>query len=127
MVVEDEALLALDLEVRLRRHGWQVLGPVATVAQALRLLDGAGRALPEVALLDANLRGEPATPVAERLRALGVPFVMSSAYDGARLAALGLGEAPALGKPASDRALLAALARAKGPERPPAARGADHP
>jgi DNA-binding response OmpR family regulator len=114
LVVEDEALLALDLEARLGRHGWRVLGPAATVAQALRLLEGGGP-LPDVALLDANLRGEMATPVAERLRALGVPFVVASAYDGARLAALGLGGAPAVGKPSRERALLAALARAAGP------------
>jgi two-component system, response regulator PdtaR len=68
--------------------------------------------VPDVALLDVNLRGELVTPVAERLRALGVPFVVASAYDGARLAELGLGGAPAVVKPASERALLAALARA---------------
>jgi hypothetical protein len=53
--------------------------------------------------------------VAERLRALGVPFVVASAYDGTRLAALGLSGAPSVGKPSSERALLAALARAAGP------------
>jgi DNA-binding response OmpR family regulator len=92
LVVEDEALIALDLEARLGRHGWRVLGPAATVAQALRLLED-GEVLPDVALLDVNLRGEAATAVAERLRALGVPFVVTSAYDGARLAALGLARA----------------------------------
>jgi DNA-binding response OmpR family regulator len=112
-VVEDEALLAMDLELLLGRHGWRVLGPAATVAQALRLLED-GEA-PDVALLDVNLRGEAATPVAERLRALGVPFVVASAYDGARLAALGLAGAPAVGKPARERVLLAALARAVRP------------
>ena len=114
LVVEDEALIAMDLEARLERRGWQVLGPAATVAWALLLLDGGGE-MPAVALLDANLRGEMVTPVAERLRALGVPFVVASAYDGARLAALGLGGAPAVGKPSRERALLAALARAAGP------------
>ena len=68
-----------------------------------------------MALLDANLRGEMVTPVAARLRALGVPFVLASAYDGAELAALGLGGAPNLGKPTDARRLLAALARAVSP------------
>ena len=40
LVVEDEFLIALDLEQLLRRHGWRVLGPAATVAAALRLLAG---------------------------------------------------------------------------------------
>ena len=54
LVVEDEFLIALDLELLLRRHGWRVLGPAATVDQALRLLRGE---TPDVALLDVNLRG----------------------------------------------------------------------
>lgn len=122
LVAEDEALIAMDLEARLRRHGWRVLGPAATVAAALRLLDGGGE-VPDVALLDVNLRGEMVTPVAERLRALGVPFVAASAYDDDRLAALGLGGAPAVGKPARERVLLAALERAAAPAptRPPGA------
>ena len=38
LVVEDEFLIAMDLELLLQRHGWRVLGPAATVDQALRLL-----------------------------------------------------------------------------------------
>lgn len=114
LVVEDEFLIAMDLELMLRRHGWRVLGPASTVAGALRLLeDGAER--PDAALLDVNLRGEAVTPVADRLRALGVAFVLASAYGGARLAALGLAGAPNAGKPADGRRLLAALARAVRP------------
>ncbi len=112
LVVEDEFLLAMDLALLLERHGWRVLGPAATVAQALHLLDGGSQ--PAVALLDVNLRGELVTPVAAALRALGVPFVLASAYDDARLAALGLAGAPNVGKPADDRRLLAALAEAVG-------------
>ena len=40
LVVEDEFLIAMDLELLLHRHGWRVLGPAATVAEALRLLAG---------------------------------------------------------------------------------------
>jgi two-component system, response regulator PdtaR len=114
LVVEDEFLIALDLELLLRRHGWRVLGPAATVDQALRLLrDGE---TPDVALLDVNLGGEPVTPVAEALRARGVPFVLASAYD--RLGLLRdavLAAAPNVGKPTDERRLLAALARAVAP------------
>ena len=113
LVVEDEALIAMDLELLLGGRGYRLLGPAATVARALRLLDG-GDGTPDVALLDVNLRGGTAAPVAARLRALGVPFVLASAYDDARLAALGLGGAPSVGKPADARRLLAALAKAAG-------------
>ena len=40
LVVEDEFLIAMDLELLLQEHGWRVLGPAATVDQALRLLAG---------------------------------------------------------------------------------------
>ena len=112
LVVEDEFLIAMDLEQLLRRHGWRVLGPAATVDQALRLLQGA---TPDVALLDVNLGGEPVTPVAAELRARGVPFVLASAYDHLGLAAAALAGAPSVGKPTDERRLLAALAQAAAP------------
>ena len=112
LVVEDEFLIALDLERLLRRHGWRVLGPAATVAAARRLLQGE---TPDVGVLDVNLRGEPVTPVAEALRARGVPFVLASAYHVPALAAAALAGAPNVGKPTGERRLLAALARAVAP------------
>ena len=65
-------------DMLLEGHGYRVLGPASTVAEALRLL-AAER--PDVALLDVNLRGETVTPVAEALRTRGVPFVLASAYE----------------------------------------------
>jgi CheY-like chemotaxis protein len=109
LVVEDEFLLAMHLELLLELHGYRVLGPAPTVAEALRLLDGAA---PDVALLDVNLRNEMVTPVAGRLRALAIPFVLASAYDSPDLTAAELDGAPNVGKPTSDGQLLAALARA---------------
>ncbi len=111
LVVEDEFLLALDLELMLKQHGFRVLGPAATVAEALRLLEGER---PDAALLDVNLRGEMVMPVVGRLQAMGVPFVLSSAYDRAELAAMDLAGAPNLGKPINERQVLAALAQAVG-------------
>ena len=113
LVVEDEFLIAWDLELLLARHGWRVLGPAASVAQALRLLDE-GEA-PDVALLDVDLRGEPVAPVAAELRARGVPFVLASAYHVPAQAAAALAGAPNIGKPTDERRLLAALARAVAP------------
>jgi CheY-like chemotaxis protein len=110
LVVEDEFLIALDLEALLRKHGWRVLGPAATVAEALRLLED-GK-MPDVALLDVNLRGETVVPVAEVLRERGVPIVLASAYDQAGSIADVLADAPNVGKPSHKRHLLVALKRA---------------
>ena len=110
LVVEDEFLIAIDLALLLQEHGWRVLGPAATVAEALRLL---ADERPDVALLDLNLRGELVTPVAEELRVQDVPFVLASAYDSHGLTAVAaLAEVPNLGKPTDERRLLAALAQA---------------
>jgi CheY-like chemotaxis protein len=110
LVVEDEFLIAMDLEAMLRGHGWRVLGPAATVAEALRLLDGGET--PDVALLDVNLRGRTVAPVAEVLRERSVPIVLASAYDQAAPIAEVLAELPNVGKPIHERFLLAALERA---------------
>ena len=113
LVVEDEILVAMDLEQLLQRHGWRVLGPATTVAEALRLLAGER---PDVALLDVNLRGELVTPVAEELRVQGVPFVLASAYDSRGLTTVAvLAEVLNLGKPTDERRLLAVLAQAVAP------------
>ena len=96
LVVEDEALVALDMEETLKAAGVRVMGPAASVAEAMALLEAA---TPDAAILDLNLRGELVTPVARRLREMGVPFVLSTAYNHLR----GEGEAfwgvENLGKP----------------------------
>ena len=110
LIVEDEFLIAMDLEAMLREHGWRVLGPAATVAEALSLLED-GKT-PDVALLDVNLRGETVVPVAEVLHGRGVPIVLASAYDHTASMADVLVGAPNVGKPTQERHLLAALKRA---------------
>ena len=85
LVVEDDCLLALDLLEELRRCGAVVVGPVGTVAEALGLLEsGAG---PHLAILDIKLRDGLAYPVADALRARGVPFLFASGIDPAAIPA----------------------------------------
>jgi DNA-binding response OmpR family regulator len=56
-----------------------VIGPVASVADAMAAID---EGTPDVALLDINLGGtEKAFPVADRLQEMGVPFALVSGYD----------------------------------------------
>ena len=107
LVAEDETLIALELELNLTDAGFGVIGPAPTVAAALVLL--AGRR-PDAAVLDVNLRGERVTPVAETLRAMGVPFVLASAYGAAELASdAALAGARNVGKPTMPAVLLGAL------------------
>ena len=78
LVVEDEALVALDMEETLKAAGLHVMGPAASVAEAMALLEAG---TPDAAILDLNLRGELVTPVARKLREIGVPFVLATAYN----------------------------------------------
>ena len=79
LVVEDEYMLAEDLREELERQGALVMGPVASVADALELLRS-GPA-PDMAILDINLGGEMAYPVADALRARDIPFIFATGYN----------------------------------------------
>ncbi|MCA1470035.1 response regulator [Bradyrhizobium sp. IC3195] len=82
MVVEDEYLIALELDTQLRVAGYRVIGPVPDIDGALKLLK-ADR--PDAAILDVNLAGEWVTPVAQALQAMSVPFILASGYVAADL------------------------------------------
>lgn len=82
LVAEDESLIALDLQDMLERLGYQVIGPVATVADIRRViqdgkLDGA--------ILDVNLRGEQVFEILPALLKVGLPVILASGYDDAQL------------------------------------------
>jgi CheY-like chemotaxis protein len=81
LVVEDEALVAMLMEDGLVDAGAEVVGPAGSVDEALGLIeqvtcDGGLNA----AVLDMNLEGATVLPVADRLAALGVPFVFATGY-----------------------------------------------
>lgn len=78
LLVEDEMMIAWDIEQTLTHAGMRVLGPAASVGRALRLID---EERPDAAILDLQLRGELVTPVAKKLREMGVPFVLATAYN----------------------------------------------
>nr|WP_296454449.1 response regulator [Phenylobacterium sp.] len=104
-VVEDEFIVAALLEDRLRSLGCDVVGPAATVSEALERL---AVEPVDVAVLDVNIAGEKVFPVADALEARGIPFIFATAYG-----ASGLndrhGGTSVLDKPYQERALEHAL------------------
>ena len=79
LIVEDDALLGLDLKGHLERAGFSVLGPAASASKALVLLAQAGC---DAAILDVHLgRGQTSEPVAQELRSRGTPFVTVTPYS----------------------------------------------
>ncbi|SRR6056297_1161577 len=108
-VVEDEALLALDLEDLLSDLGHEVVGTAASVDQALGFLREM-KTPPDRAIVDANLGGNSSRPVVDALVTLGVPVVLASGYGRTQLAGLGF-DRPSINKPYSSRDVEAALSR----------------
>ena len=83
LVAEDEYFLADELNGALQASGAAVIGPVASVEDALAFLDAGIK--PDAAVLDMNLGGEPASPIADVLLARNVPFLFTTGYDQASL------------------------------------------
>lgn len=77
LVVEDEGAVALLIEDMLLDLGCEV---AASAAELRRACDLAGTATIDFALLDLNLDGASALPVAHILRARRIPFVFSTGY-----------------------------------------------
>ncbi|MCA0305455.1 MAG: hypothetical protein LCH95_23895 [Proteobacteria bacterium] len=105
LVVEDEFLVALELESILSAGGLEVLGPASTVGAALEIIAGHR---PDAAVLDVDLRGESVTPVAVALRRLEVPFVLATAYRADDLPDA-LRGAVNMGKPVDSRSVVSTL------------------
>ena len=115
LVVEDELLVALDIESILSEAGMVVVGPASSAGEALDLIAGSP---PDAALLDANLSGEPITAVAQALHERAIPFAYVTGYGRESLPADY--QAPIVTKPFDADQLLAAarklLAAPGGPD-----------
>ena len=79
LVLEDHYLLAADLSLGLQRAGLEVIGPLSTLDEALALAGSAEP--PDAAVLDLQLHGEMAYPVADVLLSRGIPFAFVTGYD----------------------------------------------
>jgi DNA-binding response OmpR family regulator len=75
LVAEDEPFIAIDIEYAVQDAGGTVVGPAASVQQAMALVDT--RAI-SGAILDVNLLDGNISPVVERLLGKGIPVVLQS-------------------------------------------------
>jgi DNA-binding response OmpR family regulator len=107
MVVEDDILIALDVQMMLQAEGYLVLGPVTSVKAALAKVE---EQRPDAAILDVNLGREMAFPVADALVAAAVPFVWLTGHSPGLVPARHR-HRPILNKPFRERELLDVLGR----------------
>ena len=77
LVLEDEALIGLNLRDELQEAGYRVAGPFTTCAGALEWLQAA---TPDTAILDATLKDGPCRDIALELTRRGVPFLIYSGH-----------------------------------------------
>lgn len=102
LVIEDEALIGLELITILEDVEAKAFGPAATIEDALKYIDQGGF---DGAFLDGNLHGKPVGEVAAALTQRNIPFVFVSGYGRENLPA-GFGTARVVGKPFTPRELL---------------------
>lgn len=105
LIVEDEPLLALEIEAALQKAGFTIAGIAGSCAKGLAVLDDRDC---DLAVLDANLRGSCVEPIVAVLRERGKPFLVISGYDRNHLPEV-LRTAPFLPKPFGPDALVHAL------------------
>ena len=75
LVAEDQIFIALDLALAVEDAGGEVAGPVASVKNALALIET--RPI-TAAILDSNLTDGDITPVATRLLEASIPIIIQS-------------------------------------------------
>lgn len=105
LIVEDEPVIGLDLQTMLDAAGHRVAGIAGSVRSALNLIP---KAEFDLALLDLNLAGQSARPVAEALRERKITYICMTGYAAHRLPAA-LRQQHVLLKPVEPARLLAAL------------------
>lgn len=82
LILEDEPLIGAHVADTLEDAGARVLGPLRSAPDALAAIEMArddalaGAGWIDAAVLDVNLGDHDGQPVARRLSALGVPFVL---------------------------------------------------
>lgn len=79
LVIEDSSLVIMTIEGVIEDLGWEMVGPATRLPEALEL---AATEEVDAALLDANLDGEMSWEVARLLDRRGVPYILTTGYDG---------------------------------------------
>jgi CheY-like chemotaxis protein len=106
LVVEDDPLIALDLEETILGFGVNTVRVAGSVVRALKMID---ERAPDFALLDVGLVREKSFAIAERLDALGIPFAFVTGYGADVRLPAAFARKPRLPKPCPADALAAVL------------------
>lgn len=111
LVVEDNMIIALDASDILRDHGAKNVHLASTVAEAMDLLQSNAITF---ALLDVNLGSQTSLPVAKKLAAAGIPFVLATGYGDTKTIADSYPPTQIVNKPFTGETLLKGVRAALG-------------
>jgi CheY-like chemotaxis protein len=106
LIVEDDAIIAIDFEDAIRGLGVPTVRVASTVAAALKVI---AIRPPDFALLDIGLGTDTSFEIADRLDALGVPFAIVTGYRSDAVFLSRFANRPLLSKPYSMDELISVL------------------
>ncbi len=104
LIVEDDPLIAMDMEDFFESRNYDIVGPAFNVVEALELLK---EQHPDYATLDYNLGNETSLPIADILYNSEVPFVFVTGRVAEIKRENNLPSAPVLTKPVQYTEILA--------------------
>ena len=102
LIVEDDPIIALDLEDTIIGLGVATVRTAGHVATALDMISARA---PDFALLDVGLVHENSFAIAERLTTLNIPFAFVTGYGSGKVPAV-FADRPRLSKPFRPRRCL---------------------
>lgn len=105
LIVEDEPLIALEIEAILSAAGFVLLGPVATVSVALEAIANWKM---DCVVLDRNLSGEAVEPIIAELLVRQIPFAFVSGGSDEKLGPV-MSHVPYVRKPIQPQKLVEAV------------------
>ena len=106
LVAEDNAIIAMDIQMALEDRGATVMGPYGTVAEVLRALEAEAI---DCAVMDLDLGGELATPAIQAVMERSVPVVLTTGHDVAKRLPEPFRSLPVVSKPFVELAMIASL------------------
>jgi AmiR/NasT family two-component response regulator len=112
LVLEDELLIAMELQALLEEQGCEVIGPVSNCEAVLELMRSKNV---DAAILDLFVEGERCDRVADELFAKGVPLAIATGAD-AELVDYRYDKSPIINKPYGSSDVIGLLRQLLGPE-----------
>lgn len=108
LIVEDEVIIAMDLEDIVGEIGADIAATCHSLPTAMQLAESLEC---DAAILDVDVNGQAVFPVAEKLRERGIPFLFSTGHFPLTNITDRFADTPICPKPVNQRNLRIALLR----------------